>query len=134
MSRLADPGAPMEIWQRDLFTLPHKLDGTFDYVLEYTCYCAIDPKRRTEFVDLVARLLRPGGLYISLAFPLTQQKGGPPFAVTVSELMDLFRERGFELVEREQPSDSVPRRRDAEELLMFQKKFIPASRGPEPAR
>jgi hypothetical protein len=29
MARLADPGTPMEILQQDLFTLPHKLDGTF---------------------------------------------------------------------------------------------------------
>src|SRR5574342_215472 len=89
MDRLADPDTPMEILQQDLFTLPQELDGSFDYVLEYTCYCAIDPKRRAEFVDLVARLLRPGGMYISLAFPLTQQKGGPPFAVTVSELVGM---------------------------------------------
>lgn len=121
MNRLADPGAPMEILQQDLFTLPHKLDGQFDYVLEYTCYCAIDPQRRAEFIDLVDRLLKPGGIYISLAFPLTQKQGGPPYAVTVSELLQLFQERGFQLIEREQPSDSVPRRRGAEELLMFQK-------------
>ena len=125
MSRLADTDTPMEILQQDLFTLPQKLDGTFDYVLEYTCYCAIDPKRRIEFVDLVTRLLSPGGMYISLAYPLTQKSGGPPFAVTVSELLHLFQERGFKLIEREQPSDSVPRRRGAEELLIFQKK--PAS-------
>lgn len=125
MSRLADTDTPMEILQQDLFTLPQKLDGTFDYVLEYTCYCAIDPKRRIEFVDLVTRLLSPGGMYISLAYPLTQKSGGPPFAVTVSELLRLFQERDFKLIEREQPSDSVPRRRGAEELLIFQKK--PAS-------
>ena len=122
---MADTDTPMEILQQDLFTLPQKLDGTFDYVLEYTCYCAIDPKRRIEFVDLVTRLLSPGGMYISLAYPLTQKSGGPPFAVTVSELLHLFQERGFKLIEREQPSDSVPRRRGAEELLIFQKK--PAS-------
>jgi len=121
MNRLADPGTPMEILQQDLFTLPHKLDRQFDYVLEYTCYCAIDPQRRAEFVDLVDRLLRPGGIYISLAFPLTQKQGGPPFAVTVSELLQLFQERGFKLIDREQPSGSVPARRGAEELLMFQK-------------
>jgi SAM-dependent methyltransferase len=121
MGRLADPGAPMEILQQDLFTLPHELDGTFDYVLEYTCYCAINPQRRAEFVDLVARLLKPGGIYISLAYPLTQQTGGPPFAVTISELLRLFGERGFRLIEREKPSDSVPRREGAEELLLFQK-------------
>ena len=124
MSRLAVPGTPMEILQRDLFTLPHGLDETFDYVLEYTCYCAIDPKRRNEFVDLIDRLLKPGGIYISLAFPLTQKIGGPPFAVTVSELLRLFQERGFKLIEREQPSESVPQRRGAEELLMFQKSVL----------
>jgi SAM-dependent methyltransferase len=128
MSRLADPSAPMEILQQDLFTLSHELDGTFDYVLEYTCYCAIDPKRRAEFVDLVDRLLKPGGTYISLAFPLTQKSGGPPFAVAVSELLDLFQERGFKLIEREQPSGSVAQRRGAEELLIFQKNPASPSR------
>jgi SAM-dependent methyltransferase len=122
MRRLAGPDTQMEILQQDLFSLSHKMDGTFDYVLEYTCYCAIDPKRRAEFVDLVARLLKPGGIYISLAFPLTQQQGGPPFAVTVSELLHLFQERGFDLIEREKPTDSVSQRRGAEELLIFQKK------------
>jgi SAM-dependent methyltransferase len=127
MGRLADPGAPTEIMQHDMFTLPHELDEAFDYVLEYTCYCAIDPKRRIEFVDLVTRLLKPGGTYISLAFPLTGHPGGPPFTVSISELLDLFRERGFELIEREQPSDSVPRRRGAEELLILQKRALPTS-------
>ena len=122
MRRLAGPDTQMEILQQDLFSLSHKMDGTFDYVLEYTCYCAIDPKRRAEFVDLVARLLKPGGMYISLAFPLTQQQGGPPFAVTVSELLRLFQTRGFKLIEREKPTDSVSQRRGAEELLIFQKK------------
>src|SRR5262245_16686906 len=43
LERLADPEAPIEILQHDLFTLPHKMDDSFDYVLEYTCFCAIDP-------------------------------------------------------------------------------------------
>jgi SAM-dependent methyltransferase len=122
MDRLAEPTAPTEIMQHDMFALPHELDGSFDYVLEYTCYCAIDPKRRTEFVNLVDRLLKTGGAYISLAFPLAQRTGGPPFAVSVSELLDQFREHGFELINRKQPSESVPARRGAEELLILQKK------------
>jgi hypothetical protein len=52
---------------------------------------------------------------------MTGQKSGPPFAVTVSELSCLFEERGFKLIEREKPANSVPRRRGAEELLLFQK-------------
>jgi len=124
MEKLSDPGAPMEIMQHDLFTLSQDLDESFDYVLEYTCYCAIDPKRRDEFADLVARLLKPGGNYISLAFPLSEHSGGPPFAVSVAELLDLFQERGFNLIERVQPSDSVPPRRGNEELLFLQKEAV----------
>jgi len=121
MERLNDPDAPVEILQHDLFKLSSRFDGSFDYMLEYTCYCAIDPRRRAEFVDLAVRLLKPGGLYISLAYPISQHMGGPPFSVSVPEMLSLFQERGFHLIERKIPSDSVPARRGAEELLLLQK-------------
>lgn len=122
MSKLGEPNAPVEILHQDLFTLPESMNGGFDYVLEYTCYCAIDPRRREEFADLVNRLLKPGGTYISLAFPLSNHPGGPPFAVSVSEVLRLFRERKFYIVERKSPEDSVPPRKGREELLLLQKK------------
>jgi SAM-dependent methyltransferase len=121
MQRLADPDAPVEILQNDIFALPETLDQSFDYVLEYTCFCAIDPKRRAEYADVVTRLLKPDGIYIDLAFPLDGRKGGPPFAVTESEIMNLFQERGFKLVSREKPVESISPRRHAEELFIFQK-------------
>ena len=121
MKHLADPQAPIEILQHDLFTLPRELDDSFDYVLEYTCFCAIDPKRRTEYADLIARLLKPGGVYIDLAFPLDGRAGGPPFAVSVPELLGLFQERSFKLFSREKPIESVSPRRGAEELFIFKK-------------
>ena len=121
MHRLADPAAPVEILQHDIFTLPETLNHSFDYVLEYTCFCAIDPKRRVEYADLVTRLLKPRGLYIDLAFPLDRRKGGPPFAVTEAEIIDLFQKRGFKLISRETPAESVSQRRNAEELFIFQK-------------
>lgn len=120
MQRLAEPGAPVEVSQADIFALPPAFDGVFDYVLEYTCFCAIDPPRRPAYVDLVARLLRPGGTHIHLAFPLDDRAGGPPFAVSRSELFAFFGARGFTLLRRETPADSVPQRRGLEELLIFQ--------------
>jgi methyl halide transferase len=121
MHRLASPEAPVEILQHDIFTLPESFNNSFDYVLEYTCFCAIDPKRRAEYADVVTRLLKPNGMYIDLAFPLDGRKGGPPFAVSASEILDLFQARGFKLISREKPEDSVKPRRHAEELLIFQK-------------
>jgi SAM-dependent methyltransferase len=121
MHRLASADAPVEILRHDLFTLPELFNDSFDYVLEYTCFCAIDPTRRAEYADLVTRLLKPDGLYIDLAFPLDGRKGGPPFAVSVKEIIALFQARGFKLISREIPVESVPRRRNAEELLLFRK-------------
>jgi methyl halide transferase len=121
MERLAEPDAPVEILQHDMFQLPHRLDGSFDYVLQYTCFCAIDPKRRTDYADLVARLLKPGGIYIDLAFPLDGRAGGPPFAVSVPEIARLFEGRGFILISQEKLPDSISPRREAEQLLVFRK-------------
>jgi len=121
MQRLAEPTAPVDILQHDLFTLSKDLNEVFDYVLEYTCFCAIDPKRRAEYAALVNRLLKPGGTYIDLAFPLDGRRGGPPFAVTESEVMNLFQGQGFKLLSREKPAVSVSQRRNAEELFVFQK-------------
>lgn len=121
MHALADLSAPVEIAHADIFDLPRAFDGTFDYVLEYTCFCAIDPTRRAEYAGLVARLLKPGGIYIALAFPLDNHQGGPPFAISISEILNLLGARGFNLLQRERPSDSVPQRRGLEELLILQK-------------
>jgi methyl halide transferase len=125
MKRLADPAAPIEILQEDMFKLPGRFDGVFDYVLQYTCFCAIDPKRRADYADLVARLLKEGGTYIDLAFPLDGRAGGPPFAVSDTEIVSLFGSRGFDLVSLEKLADSVSPRRQAEELLIFRKSTFP---------
>jgi hypothetical protein len=121
MRRLAEPEAPVQVLQQDIFTLGRELDGSFDYLLEYTCFCAIDPARRGDYAGLVERLLKPRGIYIDLAFPLDGRAGGPPFAVTEAEVLKLFGVRGFKLLRREKPADSVARRRNAEELFVFQK-------------
>jgi hypothetical protein len=66
--------------------------------------------------------LKPGGIYIALAFPIGGRTGGPPFVVTPDELVDPLNEMGFELVTREIPDDSVPGREGIEELLILKKK------------
>jgi methyl halide transferase len=124
MHRMADPAAPIKILRSDIFALPDELNNFYDYVLEYTCFCAIDPKRRNEYADLITRLIKPDGIYIDLAFPLDGRSGGPPFAVTESEILTLYKDKGFSLLSREKPSDSITQRRHAEELFIFQKEEL----------
>ncbi len=121
MGRLSESDAPVELLQHDMFNLPDEMKAAFDYLLEYVTFCAIDPARRAEFADMVKRVLKPGGLYISLAFPLREFEGGPPFSVSTEQLLELFRARDFNLLKREWPEDSIRPRRGFEELLIFQK-------------
>ena len=121
MGRLSESDAPVELLQHDMFNLPDEMNAAFDYLLEYVTFCAIDPARRAEFADMVKRVLKPGGLYISLAFPLREFEGGPPFSVSTEQLLELFRARDFNLLKREWPEDSIRPRRGFEELFIFQK-------------
>ena len=122
MQTLVEPDISMEVMQADLFDLPVFMSEEFDYILEYTCFCAIDPQRRADYIHSVSSLLKPGGIYIALAFPIGGRTGGPPFVVTPDELVEPLSERGFELILREVPEDSVPGREGIEELLILKKK------------
>jgi SAM-dependent methyltransferase len=116
-----DPHGTMEVMQADIFDLPVFMEEEFDYILEYTCFCAIDPQRRVDYIQSVTSLLKPGGIYIALAFPIGGRTGGPPFVVSPDELIEPLGERGFELLLREVPHDSVPGREGIEELIILKK-------------
>jgi SAM-dependent methyltransferase len=83
---------------RDVFGLAAVYPGFFDGVWEYTCFCAIDPARRPEYVEVLAAILKPGGWLLACFFPMGERVGGPPFAVSEAEVRELVAPR-FELVE-----------------------------------
>ena len=67
----------------DLFALPAKFDHQFDWVFEHTCFCAIDPGLRQDYVDTVVRLLKPGGRLLSIFFiNPDHDEEGPPYRVS----------------------------------------------------
>ena len=83
-------GVRVTFEQRDVFTLGRECAHAFDGVWEYTCYCAIDPARRDEYVRTVAAILRPGGWLLACFYPLRAVTAGPPFPVTRAELRRRF--------------------------------------------
>ena len=122
-----DPAEPLVILQADWFDLPPRLNGVFDYVLEYVFIAAIDPAQRAAFADVVAALLRPGGTFIGLLWPIGTHSGGPPFAVQPDDVIALLADRGLSLLRRERPPDSVPWRQGKEELVVMARGNYPSA-------
>ena len=98
----------MTVLREDFFDLPDELHDQFDYVLEYTCFCAISPERRFEYDRVIWQLLKPEGKLLGLFFPLDKNvdEGGPPWGVNISELHALFGLH-WNLESEEMPKESI---------------------------
>ena len=104
----------------DLFALPEEWAGRFDWVVEHTCFCAIPPARRADYVAAVARVLKPGGSLLAVFFLDPGVDEGPPHGVTKEEIAARF-DSDFELLE-----EWIPRRafegRENGELCQLRRK------------
>lgn len=117
-------GVELSFEQRDLFTLHRDYTGAFDGVWEYTCFCAIDPRRRAEYVRLMATILKPGGWFLACFFPLRRRGGGPPFDMSRPELRRLLAPR-FRIERAELPVVPVARRLGLEWMVYARHTGIP---------
>jgi len=79
-------GVRVAFERRDVFALAGEYTNAFDGAWEYTCYCAIDPRRRAEYVRALAAIVRPGGWLLACFFPFRGAPNGPPFPVSRAEI------------------------------------------------
>lgn len=112
--------ADLPVESLDVFELGSRYPGSFDAIVEYTCYCAIDPSRRAEYAASMRAALRPGGMLVALLFPVAEKEGGPPFAVRPSEVEGVIG-RGLELLFCETPANSAEGREGKELLALYRK-------------
>ncbi|HEX4515363.1 MAG TPA: methyltransferase domain-containing protein [Polyangiaceae bacterium] len=124
--RMTPPALAHRIaWRRaDIFALDD--EGAFDLLIEHTSYCAIDPKRRDEWMRVGRKVLKPGGTLLGL-FYAHERPGGPPYATTREEARVALERNGFRIERSETPADSIERRRDNELLVIA--KSVPISGG-----
>jgi SAM-dependent methyltransferase len=123
MSQMAEKlGVALDLLHSDIFNISKSYHDAFDIVLEYTCYCAIDPDRRIDYVNLVDCILKPGGRLVALFFPLDKELNddGPPFGVDFHTTLDLFLKK-FTLNKKEIPKLSIERRIGREIFVIFNK-------------
>ena len=101
---------------RDVFALGRELPHAFDGVWEYTCFCAIDPARRAEYVDVLRAILKRGATLLACFYPLRNGDDGPPFPVSRAEVERLLAPH-FAILESAAPAVSIERRRGLEWLI-----------------
>ena len=117
-----DKGVQINLIHSDIFDLCKLFNHTFDIVLEYTCFCAIDPVRRMDYVRMTNKILKPDGKLVALLFPIDKDinNDGPPFAVDLDSTIDLF-SKYFILDTKEIPSLSIERRNGREVFVILKK-------------
>ena len=104
----------------DFFELsPEKYQ--FDWVLEQTFFCAINPSRRDEYVQQMAALLKPNGKLIGLLFDKDFGRNEPPFGGTKAEYQQRF-ERHFDIEIMETSYNSHPARQGSELFIKMRVK------------
>jgi SAM-dependent methyltransferase len=117
----AGMGAAASFIVGDFFHLPSEMNGAFDWLVEHTCFCAIEPRQRPDYVRAASSALRAGGKVFGIFYLNPDTKSGPPFAVSREELSDLF-EPHFTLLEQWVPEGSFPGRENRELVRILQKR------------
>ena len=108
----------------DFFDLPPALRGSFDLVFEHTCFCAIDPALRGDYVSAVTSALRPEGELLAVFYldpGLDPGETGPPFGVAPVELDALFGSR-FDVIKEWNPTMTYPGREGRETCRILKRK------------
>ena len=99
--------------QGDLFHLPSSWHHRFDWVVEHTCFCAIPPALRAEYVRAISSALKPGGFYLGIFYMNPEAPEGPPHGTSKEEISSLF-DHYFTLIEEWIPPKNFEGREDRE--------------------
>jgi SAM-dependent methyltransferase len=111
-----------DVWLKDdLFAMSDRADA-YDLIWEHTCYCAIPPEKRSDYVLSVFDLLKPDAYFAGVFFTDTGQAPdvGPPFSTTRAEVKKNF-ETLFQLAWEGKPTQSYPGRENCEWVMIWRK-------------
>jgi SAM-dependent methyltransferase len=121
LSSRSAPNVNVNFIVGDFFHLPAKLKRSFDWLVEHTCFCAIESSQRPEYVKAAASALRRDGKIFGIFYLDPETECGPPFAVSKEELSKLF-DPHFTLVQEWVPKESFPGRENRELVRIMHKR------------
>lgn len=122
----AHPRVADEIYrQADWLNLPVEMWGQFDWVVEHTCLCALNPEKWESYADSVDDVLRSGGFFLGVFYLNPDSDQGPPFRIQSDQLDRLFSR--FQLVSKWTPTAAYDSRQGREEMRLYRKTLSPSS-------
>ena len=107
----------------DFLSLPRIFGGAFDWLFEHTCFCAINPADRQNYVRSAWNALKPGARFLGIFYlnpDMDPGEEGPPFGVTPEELDRWFGDR-FELEAEWVPENTYEGREQRELCRLYRR-------------
>lgn len=92
----------------------------FDYIVEQTFFCAINPSLRSQYALKMSELLKVGGQLVGLLFGKELGLEGPPFGGNKTEYLSYF-EPLFSTINMEPCTNSIAPRLGSELFIEIQK-------------
>ena len=121
-ARSLDLSHRVDFVQADLFDLPKNLLGSFDVVWEHTCLSAMPPDWRLRYATAYKSALKPEGIIVGVFYinpDMDPGETGPPFAISVEELTELWQSVGFTVTDSWVPTKAYEGRADRERVMIL---------------
>lgn len=84
---------------KSFFDMPD--DEKFDFIYDYTFFCALDPSLRSDWATKMASLIKQGGELCTIIYPICNKEGGPPFKVSLDDYKIVLEQVGFQMIQLE---------------------------------
>ena len=96
----------------------------FDFVWDYTFFCALDPDQRSAWSQTMKRLVEPTGVLATLLFPFEDpisDRAGPPWPIN-TEMVRTYVEDAFEELDTAEVEQTHPGREGKERLALWRRR------------
>jgi SAM-dependent methyltransferase len=98
----------------------------FDFVWDYTFFCALDPDQRSSWSQTMKRLVEPAGLLATLLFPFEDPisgREGPPWPIN-TEMVRSYVDDAFEELDTAEVERTHPGREGKERLALWRRREL----------
>jgi SAM-dependent methyltransferase len=96
----------------------------FEFVWDYTFFCALDPDQRSAWSQTMKRLVEPAGVLATLLFPFEDpisDRAGPPWPIN-TEMVRSYVEDAFEELDTAEVAHTHPGREGKERLALWRRR------------